>query len=144
MQMKVEEQQEQQPKKTFNKTPISICQVNQVLAQDQQKQFNAVDQEFRKYALTFSVIKKRRETVQMINNQFANLQRKFLQYLYEQNLAHDKKGKKLFKNYQLIQSKAWSLNLNRVDEIKKVTNTDEIPDEFIKMVAEIIKSDNHE
>lgn len=49
-----------------------------------------------------------------------------------------------YKKYKRAQIKAWNLNLDKAEDIRVVCNADEIPEQFLRDIAAIIKNDNHD
>ncbi|CAK83768.1 unnamed protein product (macronuclear) [Paramecium tetraurelia] len=144
------QQDQQENYREYEKTALSICELNYRLTQienqnlqESRQQHNRIDVDFRKYLSSFSIIKKKDNNITQIQKIFNRQCGDFDLILL--NEGRDKKEyKKMLIKLQRIQKKAWNLNLDKREDIKQVCNAYEFPDKILDEIAQAIKNHNRE
>ncbi|CAD8199892.1 unnamed protein product [Paramecium octaurelia] len=144
------QQDQQENQREYEKTALSICELNYQLTQQEnqnlqesRQQHNRIDVDFRKYLTSFSIIKKKDNNITQILKIFDRQCGDFDLILL--NEGRDKKEyKKMLTKLQRIQKKAWNLNLDKREDIKQVCNAYEFPDKILDEIAQTIKNYNRE
>ncbi|CAD8169635.1 unnamed protein product [Paramecium pentaurelia] len=149
--LKQEEYNESELKsRQYEKTAISICELNYRLTQmenqyqqESRQQHNRIDVDFRKYLTTFSIIKKKDYSINQIQKIF---DRQCAEYDLEllNQIQDDKKYRKMLIKLQRVQKKAWNMNLDKKEDIKEICRAQEFPDKILDEIAQTIKNYNRE
>ncbi|CAD8117138.1 unnamed protein product [Paramecium sonneborni] len=145
-----EQQEQQEFSREYEKTALSICELNHRLIQienqyfqESRQQHNRIDVDFRKYLSQFSIIKKKDHNIEQIQKIFNRLCAEYDLILQKEGRERREYRKMLIK-LQRIQKKAWNLNLDKREDIKQVCNAYEIPDKILDEIAQTIKNYNRE
>ncbi|CAD8113259.1 unnamed protein product [Paramecium sonneborni] len=145
-----EQQEQQEISREYEKTALSICELNHRLTQienqyfqESRQQHNRIDVDFRKYLSSFSIIKKKDHNIDQIRKIFDRLCGEYDLILQKEGRER-REYRKMLTKLQRVQKKAWNLNLDKREDIKQVCNAQEIPDRILDEIAQTIKNYNRE